>query len=235
MRTFASLLFLATAACTTSELDPTLLGTWQRTNDAGDVVERMQFDELGGFVATSADDPEHPAGELWDMREVRGTYTVDNDILHLSGRTVGGALVELDFSYYADDASFVRGAFLEYTDENADDPVRHFHAYHRRVFTGSEQVPRITNRTLDASLEITEAGESRWWGVAYTDPLWGGANGDGGTWLPVDGGAMVLAREGSDQLYQGFGDGTVLGRRDRRAATIDAPANLWDTAFVFTR
>lgn len=223
---------MLTAACTTSSTSPSdeLYGTWERTNALGAVIDSMTFGRDGTFTATAATNPESPTNSFGDLRDVHGSFSADAELVHLRGTTGDDMRFEIDFTYFADDTHFIRGAFLLNQDETEHGgQVRHYYALHARDYN------QTFERELNVGLQLIDQGDNGWYGASFEDPIWGGPDGEGGSWsLAPDGGAIILER---GDRYETFGANGIeaLGRFDMRAATLEAPGNLWDTAYIFTR
>jgi hypothetical protein len=226
---------LLVTACT-SPPHSDLEGTWERHDTNGAVLEQMTFDANGSFRATSTRSGatfETRRDEWRDLRDTSGSYTISGDTARLSGRTADDIRYDLDFTFYADDAVFVRGAFVEYEDESPEDLVRHFRSLHSMVYGGMNDIGHA--RSLDVDLQLTDVGGRGWFGMAFDNPVFLGADGDGGQWRTADDGAVELDLKTGTDRYQVLGDGDVLGRFDTRASSMDAPINVGDTAYIFTR
>jgi hypothetical protein len=234
MRMLLSVPLLLVSACTSPERTD-LQGSWERLDSNGNVLERMSFDTHGKFTATatrSGATNETRADDWRDLRDTAGSYLVSGDMVMLRGTTADNIRYDVDFTFHVDDAVFVRGAFVEYEHDRTTDLVRHFRAHHSAVYGGMHDIGHA--RVLDADLQLTGIGDGQY-GVAFDDPALGGSDGDGGEWRATTDGGLILERNATAMRYEALGDGSVIGKFDTSAGSMDAPANVWDTAFIFTR
>ncbi len=228
MRPTLWLSLLLATACTTPERTE-LSGTWERRDPGGNLLERMTFEVGGSFTATASTNPSRPSN-FWDLRDVRGSYLVTGDIVALRGTTTDDVRYDIDFTYYVDDEIFVRGAFVEYDDGRATHVERHFHARHSRVFGGMHDIG--FESIMDATLEW---GVNGWYGLTYTDPLFGDQSATGGVWQLAPEGGVLMERNGHQQRYEMIADGRVLGIRDAQPSSLDVPSDPWGMSLVFRR
>jgi hypothetical protein len=171
---------LLVGACT-SPIRSKLHGTWERVDAQGAVLERMTFDSSGRFTATatrSGGANEIRRDEWRDLRDTSGSYLVSGGMVMLRGHTGDDIRYDLDFTYYVDADVFVRGAFVEYEDNNPGDWNRHFRARHSVIYGGMNDIGHA--RALDADLRLTDIGDTGFFGMSFVDPLFGGQTGDGG-------------------------------------------------------
>lgn len=82
-----------------------IVGTWERRNDVGELMERFVFDSDGGFAFDElSGDP--------DDDHVEGTYTANaTHVVASATDAVSGDLLHFEFSYFANATNLAIGAF----------------------------------------------------------------------------------------------------------------------------
>jgi hypothetical protein len=219
MRAAAIALVLASAACATEPSTEPTTGNWKRRDEQGRVISHLELERTGegtgNFWSSSEDWPGSGTASA------SGIYHLVGDRLTLRGTNGAGEAIYAGYTYYADDANLVLGAYVP-------DPDGGMYSYFE---WGHESAPDRA-WTVRPGLARNVDG----FVVGWIDPISGRQKADGGDLVTEPTGDLVFQ---SFYRFRSLGDGAALARVEPYHRLYEGiaydPVDPWDVTMTYDR